>query len=79
MSTWQILTRPGGSVLCSTKRVSICWRLILMFPLRGFVAGRSGVTAEDSAAWLDDLAAMDAGNRYFFSVTMFLFLAGRRP
>lgn len=45
----------------------------------GFVAGRRGVTAEDAAAWLDDLAAMDAGNRYFFSVTMFLFLTRRRP
>ena len=44
----------------------------------GFVAGRGGVTAEDAAAWLDDLAAMDAGKRYFFSLTAFVFLAARR-
>jgi hypothetical protein len=43
-----------------------------------FVPGRRGVTAEDAAAWLADLASMQASGRYFFSLTAFLFLARRR-
>lgn len=43
-----------------------------------FVAGRRGVTAEDAAAWLADLAATNERGHYFFSVSAFLFLA-RRP
>jgi SAM-dependent methyltransferase len=40
-----------------------------------FVAGRQGVTAEDAKAWADDLVAL--GDRYFFSLSRFLFLATR--
>jgi arsenite methyltransferase len=42
-----------------------------------FVPGRRGVTAEDAAEWLADLAEMSANGRYFFSLTAFFFLAKR--
>ncbi len=42
-----------------------------------FAPGRRGVTAEDTAAWLADLAALHACGNYFFSLTAFLFLARR--
>jgi arsenite methyltransferase len=44
----------------------------------GFVPGRRGVTQEDAAAWLADLAATSSNGSYFFSLTAFFFLA-RRP
>jgi SAM-dependent methyltransferase len=40
-----------------------------------FVAGRQGLTAEDAEAWAEDLVAM--GDRYFFSLSRYLFLATR--
>jgi len=45
--------------------------------IAGFVPGRRGITAEDAAAWLADLARTASSGRYFFSVTAFLFLAKR--
>jgi len=40
-----------------------------------FVAGRGDVSAAEAAAWADDLRAM--GDRYFFSLSRYLFVAER--
>jgi arsenite methyltransferase len=40
-----------------------------------FVAGRQGLTAEEAQAWAEDLVAM--GERYFFSLSRYLFLGTR--
>lgn len=45
--------------------------------IAGFAPGRRGVTAEEAAAWLADIAATAAAGKYFFSLTAFLFLATR--
>jgi arsenite methyltransferase len=47
--------------------------------ISGFVPGHRGVTAEDAAAWLDDLSATASTGNYFFSLTAYLFLARRPP
>jgi arsenite methyltransferase len=44
--------------------------------IAGYVAGRGGVSAEEAAAWKDDLIAL--GDDYFFSLNRYLFVAGRR-
>ncbi len=41
--------------------------------ITAFVAGRGGVTAEEAAAWAEDLAGLGRG--YFFSLNRYLFLA----
>jgi len=41
----------------------------------GFVAGRGGISAEEAAAWADDLRAM--GDRFFLSLSRYLFVADR--
>ena len=47
--------------------------------ISGFVPGRRGATAEDAAAWLEDLSATSSAGNYFFSLTAYLFLARRPP
>jgi arsenite methyltransferase len=44
----------------------------------GFVAGRRGVTAEDAAAWLQDLNRTEERGASFFCITLFLFAGLRR-
>jgi hypothetical protein len=41
--------------------------------ISAFVPGRDGITAEEVAAWADDLRRM--GPDFFFSVNRYLFLA----
>jgi arsenite methyltransferase len=41
--------------------------------IRGFVPGRGGVSAEEAAAWADELIAL--GEDWFFSLNRYLFLA----
>ena len=41
-----------------------------------FVAGRGGVTVDETRAWADDLESL--GDDYFFSLNRYLFLAKRR-
>jgi ubiquinone/menaquinone biosynthesis C-methylase UbiE len=41
--------------------------------IAGYVAGRGGVTAEEAAAWKEDLIAL--GDDYFFSLNRYLFVA----
>jgi arsenite methyltransferase len=43
-----------------------------------FVVGRRGVTADDVAAWLQDLKRTEERGASFFCITAFLFLALRR-
>jgi len=42
-----------------------------------FVAGRGGVTREEAAAWVEDITALDAQGRFFYSVTCYMFFAQR--
>lgn len=44
--------------------------------VEAFVAGRDGVTVEDAAAWAQELREL--GDRYFFSLNRYVFVATRR-
>jgi len=48
----------------------------LIAPVEAFVAGRDGVTTEDAAAWAQELREL--GERYFFSLNRYVFVATRR-
>src|SRR5205823_2969858 len=41
--------------------------------IAAFVPGHEGVSADETAEWLDDLEALQVQGRYFFSVNRYLF------
>ena len=43
--------------------------------ITAFLAGRGGVTADEVAAWADDLTSL--GRDYFFSLNRYLFIASK--
>lgn len=47
------------------------YRLIPL--VQGFVAGRQGVTAEEAAAWAEDLGGLGERGEYFFSLSQYLY------
>lgn len=49
----------------------------LMQLIAAFVAGRRGVTADEAAAWCDELRQLGASGQYFFCLNQFLFLAAK--
>jgi arsenite methyltransferase len=47
----------------------------MMGMIRHFVAGRRGITAEETQAWTEELLARARDGSYFFSLNRYLFLA----
>src|SRR5262249_3503786 len=45
--------------------------------IAAFVPGRGGVSEDEAAEWLNDLAELQNQGRYFFSVNRYLFAASR--
>lgn len=43
--------------------------------IRGFVAGRQGITKEEADGWANDLRALGASGEFFFSINRYVFQA----
>ncbi|MEM7413304.1 MAG: methyltransferase domain-containing protein [Myxococcota bacterium] len=55
-----------------------CYSHGILVAIQAFVAGREEVGPEEAAAWGDELRALAAAGRYFFSINRYLFAATKR-
>jgi arsenite methyltransferase len=67
--------RPSVLALLNTDYRAGTYSAGMITMIRGFVAGRRGVTAAEADAWAEELAARGAAGTYFFSLNRYLFFA----